>query len=233
MARSKSKAKANKKDANKQPKGDSNASKGGVSKSVLVGVLAVVVAAVWLALSNNVIENNHKSKKSINHLQGSSSIILNAVSNTNESEAVKTSKLLAWFESAGGEAHGITVASFDSMGRGVKATDNINADETILVVPLSLVICHKTILEWAGSDEASTVLNLPNANIVKQFKSVLAKSNADAVATFLILQRALGEKSFWNSYLDALPLQVSNALSFTASDLNLLQVSGVTNVYVQ
>eukprot|EP00616_Rhizochromulina_sp_CCMP1243_P010967 CAMPEP_0118978130 /NCGR_PEP_ID=MMETSP1173-20130426/22967_1 /TAXON_ID=1034831 /ORGANISM="Rhizochromulina marina cf, Strain CCMP1243" /LENGTH=70 /DNA_ID=CAMNT_0006928307 /DNA_START=7 /DNA_END=216 /DNA_ORIENTATION=+ len=44
--------------------------------------------------------------------------------------------LVQWFTDHGGKLHGVTIAEFDGMGRGVQATRDLNPKDPIIDVPL-------------------------------------------------------------------------------------------------
>lgn len=98
---------------------------------------------------------------------------------------------MQWFTDRGGIANGVSVASFEGYGRGVRAMEKIQEGQNILRMPLSGILCYKTIRKSSKG----------GARLAGTF---LAKSNS-LIASYLLLEKAKGLDSPWAPYLRVLP----------------------------
>ena len=119
----------------------------------------------------------------------------------------------AWIADGGGALEGVAVGATE-YGRGVVATRDIAEGDRILTVPLSHVICRRTIIASAPS------------KLKKKLAAV--ESDTDLVAVFLLRERALGAESTWEPYLKLLPSMVPIPASFSDEELAEIQVPAAT-----
>jgi hypothetical protein len=125
----------------------------------------------------------------------------------------KESRLMKWFASAGGRAENVVVAKTDGGSRGLVATGDIEAGQVLLKVPPQLVICGKGLGD-------GTVLGVDDG--ARRVYATLVNGDT-AIALFLLRERALGGKSVWAPYINALPSTVPQISLWSDQELDLLE----------
>jgi hypothetical protein len=117
-------------------------------------------------------------------------------------------EFLRWFLSNGGVRRDVTIASTDTMGRGVFAQSDISEGDVLLEIPKKIIICLDTI----KSSNDPIVSSLPLA----------FQTDEEVLAAFLLLEKSRSESSFWKPYLDVLPIYIPNLLFFNKVELKAL-----------
>jgi hypothetical protein len=64
--------------------------------------------------------------------------------------------LIAWLEEHGGQARGVTVGSFDGMGRGLVATKPLVEGDAVLTIPLALCVSRELALSSSDGGGGSS-----------------------------------------------------------------------------
>mmetsp|Transcript_703 Transcript_703/g.894 ORF Transcript_703/g.894 Transcript_703/m.894 type:complete len:972 (+) Transcript_703:13-2928(+) len=113
-----------------------------------------------------------------------------------------------WFRDNGGVLGGIELHQFENMGRGVKASKDLKADDVIISVPLSICMSRLT-----ASESSSPTIN-------NMFKSL--ENDEDLIALMLMRERGMGELSSWSSYIKTLPTLIPQGAYFDEEALQTL-----------
>lgn len=120
-----------------------------------------------------------------------------------------------WFTENGGVVHGLDVAEFEGMGRGIQAASDIVPDQDVLFIPASMIISSNTVRTSDDSDHKQL------------FK--LFQDEQELITAFILFERAKGEDSFWKPYFDVLPDYIPNLGHCSAEELEGLQHPPFTN----
>ncbi|CAM9142211.1 unnamed protein product, partial [Phaeothamnion confervicola] len=129
------------------------------------------------------------------------------------SDAEAETDFLRWFSVREGLAPAVSVAAFPSFGRGLLATQDVAAGEVLVSAPAGLVI---------SQPHLATSANLPQEE-KDVYATLRGDGGGEAIALFLMKQRALAEASEWRPYLACLPTAVPQTCIFAAGDLALLE----------
>ena len=116
-----------------------------------------------------------------------------------------------------GKFNKVDIYEFGPSNKGVIATDNIDTNELIIFVPLSLCIKSEDVLE---SEVAKYLIENDNRNPVLQEKTLMY--------TLLLLEEQRKPDSKWKDYMALLPTDFSMfPLKYTEEEIKLLEGSGM------
>ncbi|CAL1544509.1 unnamed protein product [Lymnaea stagnalis] len=106
----------------------------------------------------------------------------------------------------------LEVAYFKNIGRGLKCKRHIEVGDTIISIPLDLLITTNTVF---NSEIGAVILSGNDCFTPQQLLTI-----------FLIIERCKGENSFWFPYLSTLPTVYTTPLYFTNDEIKLLTTRG-------
>jgi hypothetical protein len=122
------------------------------------------------------------------------------------------SKFQEWFINSGGVSSAIGLHIYKDMGRGVVATEDITKGTTLLQVPIEMTISEEAVWMRATKD-----------GLYKTLKEKLHGSRSDIIAVaFLLLEKALGDKSDYAPYIALLPTSIPGLVTFNTDELSEL-----------
>jgi len=124
----------------------------------------------------------------------------------------KNLEFLKWFSSNGGEVHGLTIAEFDGMGRGIQAINDIESEKRVLFIPSSIIFSKRNLDLSSKSDK-----------VLDELSKKYSDDSEEAVTIWLLLEYKRGLNSFFKPYIDVLPIYVPSILYFTTDELSELQ----------
>lgn len=123
---------------------------------------------------------------------------------------------LGWFQRIGGAAPKLSLAQFDGMGSGVQATQAVREGDPVITVPLQWVAYVLTSFALSACKSPNRSRACLNSRRCRQ--SILASADPNTrdlfssiqtdeqlVASFLVQQKALGDRSPWRPYIQVLP----------------------------
>ena len=126
-------------------------------------------------------------------------------SSTKEKEV----EFLDWFENNGGEINSVGLGHFQDQGRGIIASKDVQAGQTVLSIPMKIMF---------SADRIKASRDSVDKEIVKLFTD-----DDDIVLASLLYESFRGSESFFAPYLQLLPAYVPSLLYFSAEALVELQ----------
>lgn len=146
--------------------------------------------------------------------------------NNNDERTYSTDSIrnfIQWFNENGGKANKITIQeSIDpSLGLGIYTLDNVNESDEVLYVPNNLVF----------SIESLQSSNDPIHQ--KIFKKYASNNENDILVSILLLEKYRGIESFYFPYIELLPRNIPNLMSFSSEELQALEDKKLMKIAIE